>query len=85
MNMADYFSSPVCTRLILALAHFLWQGMAIALVAFVAAKLLGRRSPRGRYAIYLVSLFAMLLICLLAAYVSIRRIRSLEPAIVFKA
>ena len=61
MNLTDYFGSPVCTRLILTLAHFLWQGMAIALLALVAAKLLVRRSPRARYAIYLVSLFAMLL------------------------
>jgi len=45
-------------QLVLALGHFLWQGAAIAAVAFLIAPLAGR-SPRARYAIYLCALGVM--------------------------
>ena len=35
MNIVDYFNSPVCIRFALALAHFLWQGLAIAVFGVV--------------------------------------------------
>ena len=61
MNGIDYLSSPMCMRLALALAHFLWQGLVIVLLGLLVAKLFGRNSSRIRYTIYVVSLFAMVL------------------------
>ena len=37
------------------------------------------------FPLYLLSAFSMLIICLLAAFFSIRRVVSLDPAIVFKS
>ncbi len=37
------------------------------------------------FALYIISLFSMLSICLLAAYFSIRRVQKTDPAIVFKS
>ena len=42
-------------------------------------------SFRLPWQLFLGSYFAMLLICLISAYISIRRVRRLEPAIVFKS
>jgi hypothetical protein len=61
MNMIEYFNSPVCTRLVLALAHFLWQGLGIALFVTVASSVFGRNSSRVRYGICTIGLFAMVL------------------------
>ena len=61
MSFLDYLSSPVFTRLVITLTHFLWQGMAVAAVALTAARLAGRRSSNIRYGIYVLSLFAMVL------------------------
>ena len=45
-------------RLVLSLGHFLWQGVAVAAAAFLAARLAGR-SARARYLIYLSALSVM--------------------------
>ena len=59
MNVIEYFNSPLCIRLALALAHFLWEGLAIALLVLLAASLFGKDSSRIRYGIYMISLFSM--------------------------
>jgi beta-lactamase regulating signal transducer with metallopeptidase domain len=61
MNIIEYLNSPVCTRLVLALAHFLWQGLGMALFVTVASSVLGRNSSRIRYGICTIGLFAMVL------------------------
>ncbi|MHC4736569.1 MAG: M56 family metallopeptidase, partial [Planctomycetota bacterium] len=63
MNVIEYFNSPLCIRLVFTLAHFLWQGLAIALLALLAASLFGKDSSRIRYGIYMISLFSMLVAC----------------------
>jgi hypothetical protein len=59
MNVREMMSSPACMRLVVTLLHFVWQGLAIALVAIVAAKAFGRRSSRIRYGLHVAALFAM--------------------------
>jgi len=67
MNVVDYFGTPALARLAIALAHFMWQGLIIALLALGTARLFAKNSSRARYLIYLTSLFVMLL-CLGATY-----------------
>ena len=43
-----------------ALVHFVWQGAAIALAAFVAGYALRKRRPEARYAVYCGALLLML-------------------------
>jgi len=55
MNLFDYFNTPEFTRLAWALGHFLWQGLAIAalaFLAFLAVNAFGRGSSRVRYGLY---------------------------------
>ncbi len=61
MNPLDLLDSPVCLRLALALAHFLWQGVFIALAAMALTSVLGRKSSRVRYGISMGSLVIMAL------------------------
>lgn len=48
-----------CTRLVLTLGHFLWQGAGIALLAGVTVFLLRGRAERFRYLVCLTALFLM--------------------------
>lgn len=48
-----------CTRLALTLGHFLWQGAAIGLLAWLAASLLRGRYERLRYPVLLTCFLAM--------------------------
>ncbi len=59
MNAREILSSPGCMRAVLTFLHFLWQGLAIALLATGAAKVFGARSPRIRYAVHVAALGAM--------------------------
>jgi beta-lactamase regulating signal transducer with metallopeptidase domain/protocatechuate 3,4-dioxygenase beta subunit len=61
MNGIDQLSSPVCTRIALAFAHFVWQGLTIAVFAQVLAWVVARCSARLRYGIFVVSLLSMVL------------------------
>ena len=61
MNIMDFFSSHSCMRLAFTLMHFLWQGMAIALLTFLAANIIGKNSARTRYGIHVLGLAAMVL------------------------
>src|SRR6476661_8808360 len=48
----------VCSRLILVLAHFLWQGVALAAAGSLVAWAL-RHSPAAKYRTYLATLALM--------------------------
>jgi len=61
MNIIDYFSLPVFTRLAVSMVHFLWQGAVIALGAMLLANLGGHKRAQRRYTIYLGSMGVMVL------------------------
>ena len=69
MRMPDLLTSPASLKLVLSLAHFLWQGCVIALLTLVTARLLGKgeRGARVRYGIVMAGLFAMVF-CLSTTY-----------------
>src|SRR5262245_37253709 len=57
----ELLAHPAARLLTLALAHFLWQGLAIAAVLAGAVQLLGVRRATSRYSWSLAALAAMLL------------------------
>ena len=57
--MADFVGQPLLQALAWTLVHFLWQGAAIAMLAFVLMR--WSRMPGTRYAIGAAALAAMLL------------------------
>ena len=56
-----------CTRLVLTLGHFLWQGAAIAFLAWLAAAVLRGRAEKFRYSVFLAALLMMPLRVVLTA------------------
>ena len=62
MSLLEFFSQPLCHRLALTLLHFLWQGLAVAVLASAAVWLLGLRRGNARYAAYLLA-FALMTAC----------------------
>ncbi|MBP7049854.1 MAG: exosortase-associated EpsI family protein [Phycisphaerae bacterium] len=54
MSVVEFFSQPVWHRLSLTLVHFLWQGLAAAMLACVSVRLLRLQRGNPRYAAYLV-------------------------------
>ena len=56
--MADFIQHPVIQALAWALVHFVWQGTAIGLAAFVALR--ATRPASARYAIGVGALALML-------------------------
>jgi len=61
MNGIGQLSSPVCTRIVLTFVHFLWQGVALAVLGRLLVWAAARHSARLRYGIYVVSLLSMVL------------------------
>ena len=59
MSWSSVIDSAFCVRLVLTLAHFLWQAAVIALVAATAVILLRRGTARLRYVVLLVALGLM--------------------------
>ncbi len=59
MSWLPWFDEAICMRLMVTLGHFLWQGLAVGIVALVATMVLRRRSARLRYAVLLGSFLAM--------------------------
>ncbi len=53
------FNEDLCVRLTLTLVHFLWQGVAIALVVLLAGRALRRASATTRYLTLLAALLLM--------------------------
>ena len=62
MSAVEFFSQPVWHRLSLTLVHFLWQGLAVAVIAYAAVRLLRLRRGNPRYAAYLLA-FALMAVC----------------------
>ncbi|MEN6424879.1 MAG: exosortase-associated EpsI family protein [Phycisphaerales bacterium] len=59
MSVVECLSQPVWHRLSLTLIHFLWQGLAAALIACAAVRLLRLQRGNPRYLAYLVAFVAM--------------------------
>ncbi|HNS19545.1 MAG TPA: M56 family metallopeptidase [Sedimentisphaerales bacterium] len=59
MSVVEFFSQPVWHRLSLTLVHFLWQGLAVAMIASVVVRLLRLQRGNPRYAACLVAFVAM--------------------------
>jgi beta-lactamase regulating signal transducer with metallopeptidase domain len=76
--MYDFFglNAIVCERLTITLLHFLWQGVAVGIVAAVLGRMLLRASSQVRYMIHLVALLAMC--CCVPLTFSLVKLR--EPA-----
>lgn len=60
MSPVEVLANPVARQLTLALLHFVWQGLAIAVLLVLAVELLGIRRPQARYACSLAALLVML-------------------------
>ena len=61
MTLATIFNPEFCIRLTWTLAHFLWQGIAIALLAILAASLLRKITANMRYWLFVAPLAGMAL------------------------
>ncbi len=59
MWSVDTLSDPIWQRLTWTLAHFLWQGLLIAVVLQAAQWLLGTRRPQTRYTLCLLAMLTM--------------------------
>lgn len=67
MSVAEFFSQPVWHRLGLTLVHFLWQGLAIAVIAYAAVRVLALKRGNPRYTAYLLA-FTVLAVCPLITF-----------------
>ncbi|MCH7988289.1 MAG: hypothetical protein IID46_03960, partial [Planctomycetes bacterium] len=59
MNIFSWLDDGVCERLMLTFAHFLWQGVAIGLLAGLLGFLMRHRSAGARYLLFTSALLAM--------------------------
>jgi len=62
MSIIEFFSQPLWHRLGLTLIHFLWQGLAVAIVVGTAVRLFRLRAGNARYCAYLLA-FVIMAIC----------------------
>ncbi|MGE5191939.1 MAG: M56 family metallopeptidase [Deltaproteobacteria bacterium] len=67
LSQAGFPDHAFCTRLTIALAHLVWQGLAIGALSLAAGRLLRRRSANLRYALDVAAL-VLLALCLPATY-----------------
>jgi hypothetical protein len=56
MNIFSLLSSESATRLMTTFGHCLWEGLVIAVVSAVVARLLCGRNARLRYSVHLAAL-----------------------------
>ena len=73
----DWFSSDIVTALGLALVHFIWQGAAIAILAFAALSL--TRTSTIRY-LFCVCALALMLAAPLATFLIVSSPAQVVPA-----
>ncbi len=59
MSVVEFFSQPVWHRLSLTLVHFLWQGLAVGVIACAVVRVLGLQRGNPRYLAYLFA-FALM-------------------------
>jgi len=67
MNTFNWLDDTFSLRLVVTLAHFLWQGAAAALIVAVCNRLLKRASAHARYSFNVAALLAMVA-CLPATF-----------------
>jgi len=67
MSVVEFFSQPVWHRLGLTLVHFLWQGLAVAVIAYAAVRVLSLKRGNPRYAAYLLA-FTIIAVCPLITF-----------------
>jgi len=68
MTLFEFLDSEFSVRLVETLGHFLWQGLAIAILVEIIVRCLPRSSSNGRYGFYLISFFLMAM-CPFATFV----------------
>ena len=59
-TLTEWLHTPLAERLVLTLAHFLWQGSVVALAVLLIGSLCGK-DIRHRYAVSVCGLFALVL------------------------
>lgn len=62
MSIVEFLSQPLWQRLGLTLVHFLWQGLAIAVLVGVLVRVFRLNHGNTRYATYLLA-FAAMIVC----------------------
>ena len=60
MSIVEFLSQPLWQRLGLMLVHFLWQGLAIAVLVGVLVRVFRLKHGNTRYAAYLLAFVAMI-------------------------
>ena len=72
MSLVEFFSQPVWHRLGLTLVHFLWQGLAVAVIACVVVRFLGLKRGSPRYVAYLLA-FSVMAACPAITFIALDR------------
>jgi beta-lactamase regulating signal transducer with metallopeptidase domain len=67
MSVVEFLSQPLWHRLSLTLVHFLWQGLAVAVLACATVRILGLKPGNPRYAAYLLA-FALMVVAPLVTF-----------------
>ncbi len=63
MHLFAWLDESYSLRLAVTLLHFLWQGVAVALLVVVAGRMLQRASAQMRYAVNVAAML-ILVLCL---------------------
>lgn len=71
MSLVEFLSQPLWHRLSLTLVHFLWQGLAVAVIVCAAVRLLRLKRGNPRYATYLLA-FAVMAVAPLLTFMALR-------------
>ncbi len=66
--LSGWIDSTVASRIALTLVHFLWQGMLIAILAWLIGAMLRNKSANARYSIFLGGLLSMA-VCAVVTFV----------------
>ncbi|HUS72214.1 MAG TPA: M56 family metallopeptidase [Sedimentisphaerales bacterium] len=70
MSITEFLSQPVWQRLGLTLVHFLWQGLAVAVLVGVLVRVFRLNHGNARYAAYLLAFIAMI-VCPVVTFTAI--------------
>ncbi len=72
MDVAKLIASPPALTLSLALLHFLWQGLALAVFAAAGLLALRRAAPNARY-VFLLAVLLLMLACPIVTFLALHR------------
>ncbi len=70
MSIIEFLSQPIWQRLGLTLVHFLWQGLAVAVLVGAFVRVLKLKQGNPRYVAYLLAFVAMIA-CLVVTFINI--------------